>query len=105
MTHVATVAAAQSNVMPQKLKPVPNPATNFLQLPESMASMLNAADKALDKAQKTSKRPRTNVGSHLLRLPPAVVVAAAVAQAATATPLPTVPSPPVIPMAAVLVAV
>ncbi|KAM8704140.1 hypothetical protein ACLKA7_008703 [Drosophila subpalustris] len=59
VSQVTAVAAAQSNLMPQKLKPVPNPATHLLQMPETMTTMLNAADKALDKARKTSKKAKT----------------------------------------------
>ncbi|KAH8307676.1 hypothetical protein KR044_008686 [Drosophila immigrans] len=58
-SQVAAVAVStQSNIVPQKLRPVPNPATNLLQIPESMASMLNAADKALDKAHKTTRKSK-----------------------------------------------
>ncbi|XP_030572284.1 arginine/serine-rich protein PNISR isoform X1 [Drosophila novamexicana] len=59
VSQVVAVAAAQNSIMPQKLKPVPNPATNLLQMPESMASILSAADKALDKANKTSKKSKS----------------------------------------------
>ncbi|EDV49451.1 arginine/serine-rich protein PNISR isoform X2 [Drosophila erecta] len=51
--------ASSTSVGPQKLKPVPNPATNLLQMPESVATMLSAADKALHKANKSSRKSKS----------------------------------------------
>ncbi|XP_037707489.1 arginine/serine-rich protein PNISR [Drosophila subpulchrella] len=48
-----------SSTSSQKLKPVPNPATNLLQMPESVATMLSAADKALHKANKSSRKSKS----------------------------------------------
>ncbi|XP_017967991.1 arginine/serine-rich protein PNISR isoform X2 [Drosophila navojoa] len=59
VTQVVAVPAVQSTIIAQKLKPVPNPATNLLQMPESVATMLTAADKALDKASKTGKKSKS----------------------------------------------
>ncbi|XP_017873661.1 PREDICTED: arginine/serine-rich protein PNISR isoform X2 [Drosophila arizonae] len=59
VTQVVAVPAVQSTIIAQKLKPVPNPATNLLQMPESVTTMLSAADKALDKASKTGKKSKS----------------------------------------------
>ncbi|XP_017003436.2 arginine/serine-rich protein PNISR [Drosophila takahashii] len=54
--NVAPLSSLSCSTGSQKLKPVPNPATNLLQMPESVATMLSAADKALHKANKSSSR-------------------------------------------------
>uniref|UniRef100_A0A6P4FIT7 Arginine/serine-rich protein PNISR n=1 Tax=Drosophila rhopaloa TaxID=1041015 RepID=A0A6P4FIT7_DRORH len=56
---VAPLNTMTSSTGPPKLKPVPNPATNLLQMPESVASMLSAADKALQKANKSSRKSKS----------------------------------------------
>ncbi|KMZ04117.1 arginine/serine-rich protein PNISR isoform X1 [Drosophila simulans] len=58
-TAVVPPPGSLSNSSPQKLKPVPNPATNLLQMPESVATMLSAADKALHKANKSSRKSKS----------------------------------------------
>ncbi|XP_039491551.2 arginine/serine-rich protein PNISR isoform X1 [Drosophila santomea] len=56
---LASLSSGSSTSGPQKLKPVPNPATNLLQMPESVATMLSAADKALHKANKSSRKSKS----------------------------------------------
>ncbi|XP_017076454.2 arginine/serine-rich protein PNISR [Drosophila eugracilis] len=59
---VAAAAVAPISTLssgPHKLKPVPNPATNLLQMPESVATMLSAADKALHKANKSTHKSKS----------------------------------------------
>ncbi|EDW83739.2 uncharacterized protein Dwil_GK13768 [Drosophila willistoni] len=48
--------SSSSTAVPSKIKPIPNVATNLLQMPESVATMLSAADKALQKVNKASDR-------------------------------------------------
>ncbi|XP_020798697.1 arginine/serine-rich protein PNISR isoform X2 [Drosophila serrata] len=56
---VAPLPSVSSSSGPPKLKPVPNPATNLLQMPESVATMLSAADKALNKVSKSSRKSKS----------------------------------------------
>ncbi|XP_001359469.4 arginine/serine-rich protein PNISR [Drosophila pseudoobscura] len=55
---VATAPVSSSSVL-AKMKPVPNLATNLLQMPEAVACMLSAAEKALNKANKSSRKSKS----------------------------------------------
>ncbi|XP_022213485.2 arginine/serine-rich protein PNISR [Drosophila obscura] len=55
---VASAPVSSSSVL-TKMKPVPNLATNLLQMPEAVACMLSAAEKALNKANKSSRKSKS----------------------------------------------